>query len=516
MNVTDNLKLPQYTGEDIFDLQDINKAYDTIDKAYGDIDDTYKKVVDIKDEIPKTNATAEVINARGGKETLGKRLDEFGSQLDNITHQRLTTITPQMFGCVGDGFTDDTKGLQDAINYCIANGSMLSSDGSKKYLVSSTINIEGNLNINFNMATITTNNSDIGAILKFNNTSDKQCEVNNLRINCNRLAITAIQIDLLKRKFFNNIEITLCLGYGFKIISGYEIFINKSYIMSPAATPNNAYGIYITTHDCHFTDIVMRDVKIAVYSIGSNFFTRVHPWILSKEVILGSVCFYIDNTTFMSDCYGDSYETVFYLNGYVTLNLTNFKTYYNPECYLGDTLGGSKPILFKFPNSDIDGSCIKAYGCYFDGAKNCYSDNSYGSFSNSNKFKYDIVANNDVRYWTDTPKKVTVTEGLVVLEDNFTSTYNRIEKDRNGDFAVLELQAEYTGTLEAGVDTKICSLPYGFKAYKQKQILCSVSTSQWTRESICYGYLTNDGISVKLPNTMTNPYIVVDVTYRVQ
>ena len=82
MNVTNNLKLPQYTEEDIFDLQDINKAYDSIDKAYGDLDDARKEVVNIKDEIPKTNATAEVISARGGKETLGKRLDEFGSKLD--------------------------------------------------------------------------------------------------------------------------------------------------------------------------------------------------------------------------------------------------------------------------------------------------------------------------------------------------------------------------------------------------------------------------------------------------
>ena len=82
MNVTNNLKLPQYTGEDIFDLQDINKAYDSIDKAYGTLDDARKEVVNIKNEIPKTNATAEVINARGGKETLGKRLDEFGSQMD--------------------------------------------------------------------------------------------------------------------------------------------------------------------------------------------------------------------------------------------------------------------------------------------------------------------------------------------------------------------------------------------------------------------------------------------------
>ena len=82
MNVTNNLKLPQYTEEDIFDLQDINKAYDSIDKAYGDLDGARKEVVNIKNEIPKTNATAEVISARGGKETLGKRLDEFGSHLD--------------------------------------------------------------------------------------------------------------------------------------------------------------------------------------------------------------------------------------------------------------------------------------------------------------------------------------------------------------------------------------------------------------------------------------------------
>ena len=78
MNTTENLKLPQYTEDDIFDLQEINKAYSNIDNAY-------KEVIDIKDEITKTNATAEVISARGGKETLGKRLDEFDSQLDKST-----------------------------------------------------------------------------------------------------------------------------------------------------------------------------------------------------------------------------------------------------------------------------------------------------------------------------------------------------------------------------------------------------------------------------------------------
>ena len=114
-------------------MQDINKAYDSIDKAYGNIDDTYKEVVNIKDEIPKTNATAEVISARGGKETLGKRLDEFGSQLDTIIQQsnasfekinkkleNKLSVNVKDLGAVGDGIADDTEAIKKAFNYdCI-------------------------------------------------------------------------------------------------------------------------------------------------------------------------------------------------------------------------------------------------------------------------------------------------------------------------------------------------------------------------------------------------------------
>lgn len=61
MKTTKNLKLPQYTGEDIFDLQNVNKAYDSIDKAYGDIDDVRKEVVDMLDTIANKGTTIEVL-----------------------------------------------------------------------------------------------------------------------------------------------------------------------------------------------------------------------------------------------------------------------------------------------------------------------------------------------------------------------------------------------------------------------------------------------------------------------
>ena len=85
MKTTQNLNLPQYTEDDVFDLQDINRAYDSIDNAY-------KEVIDFKNEMSKTNITDEVINARGGKETLGKRLDEFDSQFDTITKNKYDDV----------------------------------------------------------------------------------------------------------------------------------------------------------------------------------------------------------------------------------------------------------------------------------------------------------------------------------------------------------------------------------------------------------------------------------------
>ena len=156
METTKNLKLPQYTGEDIFDLQDINKAYSNIDNAY-------KEVIDFKNEIPKTNATAEVINARGDKETLGKRLDEFGSQLDTKANKddvaKISNGTPLFANNVSE-MTDNTKNyvnLNDGYIY-IFNGEFFEkstlkyqevgvSDGQITEEKTTFINVESSVNL---------------------------------------------------------------------------------------------------------------------------------------------------------------------------------------------------------------------------------------------------------------------------------------------------------------------------------------------------------------------------------
>lgn len=83
MKVTQNLKLPQYMEDDVFDLTVINEAHNKIDTAYKEIDTAYKEIANLREEIPKVNANAEIIDARGGQTTLGDKIRNIDSQLDN-------------------------------------------------------------------------------------------------------------------------------------------------------------------------------------------------------------------------------------------------------------------------------------------------------------------------------------------------------------------------------------------------------------------------------------------------
>ena len=78
MNRTPNLNLPIYNAPetDVFDLQDWNEANQSIDGAYSEI-------VSFREEIPKTNASAEVIEARFGEEKLSNKIKKIDDNIKN-------------------------------------------------------------------------------------------------------------------------------------------------------------------------------------------------------------------------------------------------------------------------------------------------------------------------------------------------------------------------------------------------------------------------------------------------
>ena len=65
-------------------------------------------------------------------------------------------ITPEVFGCVGDGITDDTEGLQKAFDYCKTHNRLLRSQKGKIYAVSKTIMVhtQSDIQVDFGGAII--------------------------------------------------------------------------------------------------------------------------------------------------------------------------------------------------------------------------------------------------------------------------------------------------------------------------------------------------------------------------
>lgn len=351
MNVTNNLKLPQYTEEDIFDLQDINKAYDSIDKAY-------KEVIDFKNEIPKTNATAEVIDARGGKETLGERLNEFNEQLDNNTSEieSLTTnslaidktnsytnklgyITPEMFGEIIDG-ANVTTIIQDCINFAIENSVKVVFTNNKEYCITN-LTIPKPCSIDFNNAILKAYSSDENTSLlniglesdsfdvktsyssKFN-ISNILVDLNNkekkygVEINCRHLRINRIVV----KNAVNNgvycggndgiwIDQILCFGDN-KTLTSKGVIINcNDIILGNVECAYFKYGVYVQS--------ALNDIEI----------NKLHVWSDVEEsscLAYGSSSFYGHINSLIIDCvkYGIDLNEV---TGYGKLNIDNIMVF---------------------------------------------------------------------------------------------------------------------------------------------------------------------------------------------
>lgn len=100
------------------------------------IDNTRNRVEEIITTPSESVSAQEIIDARGGYISLGGRLDELESQMADAVYY----VTPEMYGAIGDGYTDDSVAIQQAIDtgktvifgtkkYKIENPIFISNDG---------------------------------------------------------------------------------------------------------------------------------------------------------------------------------------------------------------------------------------------------------------------------------------------------------------------------------------------------------------------------------------------------
>lgn len=94
----------------------------------------------------------EIIEARKDFNSLGERLDNIDTQLDNKAYKSF--VTYEDFGAIGDGVNDDGESIKLAHNYANNNNYNVLCSYGKKYLIKNTKNIIVNTNVDFNNSTI--------------------------------------------------------------------------------------------------------------------------------------------------------------------------------------------------------------------------------------------------------------------------------------------------------------------------------------------------------------------------
>lgn len=111
-----------------------------------------------------------ILNAGGGQEFTQAGT---GAVARSVASKLRESVSPEDFGAVGDGVTDDTAAITQAIAYCLANGLTLHGEGS--YLIGSTVSFRY-IAVDFNNASINVAHSGIGITIGGNASSPNNPE----------------------------------------------------------------------------------------------------------------------------------------------------------------------------------------------------------------------------------------------------------------------------------------------------------------------------------------------------
>lgn len=184
-------------------------------------------------------------------------------------------VTPEMYGAVGDGVTDDTDAIQSAMDYAATNGLPFKC-ASAQYAISEPLDPKRGVNsfalYDFNGAWIKVIGTCPWAIQgKTTLENLPSFTLMNINIQCSNIA-DGIDFSKLRRSTFENVVIRNPKTYALysSSASGQVMFFNvrghKSY-----STPNNAYFIY-TNSDAWFVGCFYQNFKYGAYVTAGNVF----------------------------------------------------------------------------------------------------------------------------------------------------------------------------------------------------------------------------------------------------
>lgn len=253
----------------------------------------------------------------------------FNAQLENYRAEtleikkRMNTYSIEFFGCVGDGITNCTEYLKNAIDFAIKNNITLTSHGGN-YLITENIDIK-NAIIDMCNGTITSNNT-----ISVGDGELSNCIISGGKVSC------------YKKSNLYNIKLVNFTGSGLVLTNtAYETNIN---VIRIETTNTNTIGVEIQGGDCVVNNIFGYGATTGIEVYGQhNYIENVHLWHNLDTDFDNSILLKIhSHSNVFKNIYCDSYKTCIYN----TLN--NLSNYFEILWYNNSVI--LKNINFTFSN----------------------------------------------------------------------------------------------------------------------------------------------------------------------
>ncbi len=436
-------------------------------------------------------------------------IQTINSQLGDIVNKK-TYITPEDFGAKGDGITDDTVALQNAINEAQSQSIPIRSK-YKTYLISTPITITNKIDLDFSNS-ILTSNTNINNIIDVASGQNHYSQIKNLTIDCNNIEnLNGFNISHAEKLEINHLIVKNCTKSCYKIDSGYEVFMSNSHLNGVG---ENSIGLNINTSDCNYTDIILIDCFTGIFSNNTNnYYTRIHGWI-KENTLLNSTFININNgNIFIKDCYSDTYYKTIYVNNPANIVINGLNVYYFDSDKVNNEYKINNPYVFYFneitcnsSNSEfitLNNSIIKG------------SDNFNLNLSNLDELRCKGFYNNiytkckNIKFYKKGNISIDDTSNIEVIDEKIINMDNKITINIVLQIALDNINHDQSITL--GV------LPSGFRPIESIYTYAILSKDRYkfTEAYPLYVYISSSGsIIVNIPsNIIGKGYAFLDFSF---
>lgn len=486
-------------------LDNILNNYINVTKIYNTHEDLIMDTTLVNNMKVKTLGYYEMNDGGGADYIVTSQIDntKYQEQLSNGLFLELIiqNIDFLQFGAKNDKTFDSTTFIKKAINYTKTSNKTIILNRKSEFLISESLDIS-NLYCDFgNSVFYTNNNIDIFTI----DTTQYYTTIKNCELNC-EFAENGIHIIEGRKVNIFECNFSSVSNKGITYDKGYELSCKDLNITGNGS--GGTIGLNLNAGDSHFTDIVLIDCQTAIFNNGLNFFTRIHAWILTPNLLINSKFFEVNNNSNIkcNQIYCDTYRI--FINSIASnatyANINELMVYYNSKIMTVEAIGTNKNYIYYNDNSSVS-SQINIINSQVNGIS---INDTPVQLTNEEYFlgKIELITvfNLNVKIPT-----------LILTENDASVEYITNEVLTMGNIVELNVLAKINTDDLSSRTVKLGKIPNKKLPPSSRNISCEYSKSEYAYLNNIYCFITNDGnINVTIPATNDgNIFVKLHYTY---